>query len=237
MLAHDHAVHACTHTCPPEGGRSPQRPAATPGLQCGINGGIIKRLWPGGDAAESQAQAPPTVAGATPTPASGSLSVSSTLNTIMRFDAPTVRNVRRGSATDALSAYRQLGAEVLIDELRQDRIAKSAVASAGSLITTWRYLHLRVGRQGLAHTRLIPMGPTARPQEVMGNPQRATWSWPSTSELQLFFFKTFAAAANLGTSRSRWSPTSGSAGVARRAVLTEGGGSPHCIIMAMSTRC
>ena len=52
-----------------------------------------------------------------------------------------VRNVRRGSSAEALQAFLDVRAEALVEELFQDRIAKSGIASAASLINTWTHFH------------------------------------------------------------------------------------------------
>ena len=62
-------------------------------------------------------------------------------STFTRSDAPVIRNVRRGSATDALSSLHEIGESALVDELLQDRTAKSGIASAGSLLSTWHRFH------------------------------------------------------------------------------------------------
>ena len=51
---------------------------------------------------------------------------------VRRPDMPVGRNVRRGSAVEALSALREQGAEALVEELLADRVAKSGVASSAS---------------------------------------------------------------------------------------------------------
>ena len=40
---------------------------------------------------------------------------------ITRSDAPVVRNLRRGSASDALASFRASGATALVEEILQDR--------------------------------------------------------------------------------------------------------------------
>ena len=62
-------------------------------------------------------------------------------NTFTRSDAPVIRNVRRGSATEAISSYHSAGESALVEELIQDRIAKSSYASAASLLGTWHRFH------------------------------------------------------------------------------------------------
>ena len=56
-------------------------------------------------------------------------------------------------AADAAAALQQLGHVVLVDELLQDRLARSGVTSAASLITTWRTFHT------LAFTDAVPAVP------------------------------------------------------------------------------
>lgn len=58
-----------------------------------------------------------------------------------RSDVQLVRNLKRGSASEATASFRQLGAGALIDELVHDRMAQSGVASASSLLSTLQYFH------------------------------------------------------------------------------------------------
>ena len=58
-----------------------------------------------------------------------------------RSDAPVVRNVRRGSASEAISSFHSAGEIALVDDLIKDRTAKSSYASAASLLSTWHRFH------------------------------------------------------------------------------------------------
>ena len=78
---------------------------------------------------------------------------------VRRPDMPVVRNVRRGSAAEALQAFRELGAEALVEELLADRIAKSGVASAASLLNTWRHFHVTVFAAEQPEVPVFPVTP------------------------------------------------------------------------------
>ena len=73
--------------------------------------------------------------------ASGSATKPPVQNTFTRSDAPVIRNVRRGSATESISSYHSAGESALVEELIQDRAAKSSYASATSLLGTWHRFH------------------------------------------------------------------------------------------------
>ena len=64
-----------------------------------------------------------------------------TPSTFTRSDAPVVRNVRRGSASEAISSLHSAGETALVDDLIRDRTAKSSYASAASLLSTWHRFH------------------------------------------------------------------------------------------------
>ena len=70
-----------------------------------------------------------------------SVSKPPTPSTFTRSDAPVVRNVRRGSASEAISSFHSAGETALVDDLIKDRIAKSSYASAASLLSTWHRFH------------------------------------------------------------------------------------------------
>ena len=72
---------------------------------------------------------------------------------------PVVRNVRRGSAAEALQVFRELGAGALVEELLADRIAKSGVASAASLLNTWRHFHVTVFAAEQPEVPVFPVTP------------------------------------------------------------------------------
>ena len=72
---------------------------------------------------------------------------------------PVVRNVRRGSAYEALRAFHQLGAEALVEELLADRVAKSGVASSAPLLNTWRHFHVTIFAAELPAAPVIPVTP------------------------------------------------------------------------------
>ena len=55
--------------------------------------------------------------------------------------APVVRKVRRGSAFDAALALQQLGSEAIVEELMLDRVARTGVAPAASMLNTWQKFH------------------------------------------------------------------------------------------------
>ena len=72
---------------------------------------------------------------------------------------PQVRNVRRGSVADALRAFRELGAEALVEELLADRIAKSGVGPAASLLNTWTHFHVTVFADEQPAIPVLPVTP------------------------------------------------------------------------------
>lgn len=74
-----------------------------------------------------------------------------------RSDAPVARNTRWGSASDALSSSHVQGKKVLIEELLQDRLAKSGVASSASLLVTWRRLHEGAFKNAVPPVEVLPI--------------------------------------------------------------------------------
>ena len=52
-----------------------------------------------------------------------------------------IRNVRRGSASDAALALQRLGSEAIVEELLLDRVARSGVAPAASVLNAWQKIH------------------------------------------------------------------------------------------------
>ena len=58
-----------------------------------------------------------------------------------RCGAPVVRNLRRASAIEAIDSFRRLGAEALAAELLNERVARSGVAPAASMLSTWKTFH------------------------------------------------------------------------------------------------
>ena len=60
---------------------------------------------------------------------------------ITRPDAPMIRNLRRGSVTEALEALQGQGLDALVAELLQDRSARTAASSNRSLLKTWGIFH------------------------------------------------------------------------------------------------
>ena len=85
---------------------------------------------------------------------------------ITRSDAPVVRNLRRGSVTEALEALRGQGLETLVTELLQDRNARSSVASNRSLLKTWSLFHDEAFRDADPPLPLLPI--TVRSLVVIG---------------------------------------------------------------------
>ena len=60
---------------------------------------------------------------------------------VTRSDAPVVRNLRRGTTADALAALRDAGITALIEDLLQERYARSAATLSASLLKTGAYFH------------------------------------------------------------------------------------------------
>ena len=58
-----------------------------------------------------------------------------------RSDVPVVRNLRRGSAADAVASLHRLGAAALEADLHKDKVAKTSVAPAESVWKTWQGFH------------------------------------------------------------------------------------------------
>ena len=52
-----------------------------------------------------------------------------------------IRNVRRGSASDAAFALQQLGSEAIVEELLLDRVARTGVAPAATMLNAWQKCH------------------------------------------------------------------------------------------------
>jgi hypothetical protein len=79
----------------------------------------------------------------TPIPgvASASAGVKATPTQGLRSDAPAVRNVRRGSFSDAAAELARLGVAPIIDDLVRDRHARSSIAAYTSWLNTWRRFH------------------------------------------------------------------------------------------------
>ena len=61
-----------------------------------------------------------------------------------RSDAPVVRNLRRGSAAEAVASLHRLGAAALEADLRQGKVAKTSAAPATSVWKTWQGYHYDV---------------------------------------------------------------------------------------------
>lgn len=83
-----------------------------------------------------------------------------------RSYAPLIRNVRRGSATDALSSLHELGERALVEERIQDRTAKSGVAPSASLLVTWRRFHQEAFADAVPAVDLLPV--TVQSMVVVG---------------------------------------------------------------------
>ena len=96
----------------------------------------IKRLRPGGQQEQPVATPAPALEHSSSEPRAKASAITST-----RSDVPLVRNVTRGSASEATAAFRQHGIDALLDELVHDRIVQSGVASTSSLLSTWQYCH------------------------------------------------------------------------------------------------
>jgi hypothetical protein len=77
----------------------------------------------------------------------------------VRSDAPLVRNVRRGSFINAADALASAGAELLVDELVQDRHARSSKAAIASWLNTWRKFHVLAFRDCSPAVPLYPITP------------------------------------------------------------------------------
>ena len=79
---------------------------------------------------------------------------------VTRADAPVVRNLRRDSASGAAAAALQnLGSVALFDELLQDRVARSDVAPAASLISTWHKFHRLAFKDAIPEVPVLPVTP------------------------------------------------------------------------------
>ena len=77
-----------------------------------------------------------------------------------------IRNVQRGSASDAALALQQLGSEAIVEELLLDRVARTGVAPAASMLNTWHKLHDLAFQHA---TEPVPMTPvTIRPLVLTG---------------------------------------------------------------------
>jgi hypothetical protein len=99
----------------------------------------IKRLRPN-PAGEGLglSEAPLTARGSS---SSGAAASTGTAASYLRGDAPVVRNVRRGSAAGALDALADVGVHSLVQDLVQDRSARSSVAAVASWLHTWQKFH------------------------------------------------------------------------------------------------
>ena len=83
-----------------------------------------------------------------------------------RSDAPIIRNVRRGSASEAISSFRLEGEPALVDELIRDRSANSSQAPAASMVSTWHRFHHEALDTPAAATPVLPV--TIRSLVVVG---------------------------------------------------------------------
>ena len=77
-----------------------------------------------------------------------------------RPDAPKLRNLKRGSAVDAIAAVQLNGAASIIDELMQDRLARTGVGPAASLLATWHNFHAIAFQRASPPVPVLPL--TAR---------------------------------------------------------------------------
>ena len=101
----------------------------------------LKRLRPSPPEVESSAPATAArVPDGTPAQSTSAFTVQ-TPQKSNRSDAPVIRNVRRGSAAEAISAFRSEGEPALVDELIRDRNASSSQAPAAALLSTWHRFH------------------------------------------------------------------------------------------------
>jgi hypothetical protein len=115
----------------------------------------IKRLRPNPSGIEpGAAEAPQSTQGV-----STSVSASSSGNAVsyLRSDAPVVRNVRRGSAVGALDALADFGVQTLVEELVQDRSARSSSAAVASWLHTWERFHGAAFSQTSPAVPLVPV--------------------------------------------------------------------------------
>ena len=95
-----------------------------------------------------------------------SASTPPTPSTFTRSDAPAIRNVRRGSASEAISSLRSEGETALVDDLIRDRNARSSTASRASLSSTWHRFHLEAFGTSAADPPVLPV--TTRSIVVVG---------------------------------------------------------------------
>ena len=101
----------------------------------------LKRLRP---SPPEEASTAPAAAASVPdgTPAQRkSANTNKTPHAPNRYDAPVIRNVRRGSAAEAISSFHSEGEPALVDELIRDRNANSGQAPAAALLSTWHRFH------------------------------------------------------------------------------------------------
>ena len=87
-------------------------------------------------------------------------------STITRSDAPVVRNVRRGSVSEAISSLHSAGEPALVDDLIRDRTARSSYASAASLLNTRHRFHQEAFDTPAATSPVLPV--TIRSLVVIG---------------------------------------------------------------------
>ena len=83
-----------------------------------------------------------------------------------RPDAPAVRNVRRGSASNAISSLHTEGEPALVEELMQDRNANSSQAPIASMVSTWHRFHHEAFDTPAAVSPVLPV--TIRSLVVVG---------------------------------------------------------------------
>ena len=79
----------------------------------------------------------------------------------IRNDTNAVRNLRRGSIEDAISALDQLGLDALTQYLLKDRVAASGVAVNCSLLKTWHTLHESAYRLISPMVPVLPLTPSS----------------------------------------------------------------------------
>ena len=78
-----------------------------------------------------------------------------------RSDVPVVRNLRRGTITEALAALKDLGVDALVESLVHDRYAITSTASQASLLRTWERFHREAFKTSSTMPPMLPITPAA----------------------------------------------------------------------------
>ena len=76
-----------------------------------------------------------------PSPASSSAAVAASTTSTRRSDAPVIKRTRRGNASAALADLDALGVDHLVQELHDDRVAKSSKGDKETHLSTWTKFH------------------------------------------------------------------------------------------------